>query len=145
MAAHRHVGAEAYATALETKWMKEGVEPDLAEELAEKFYAKTKASPGVPLYMLERTMLRDLLEAQRESQIRRLPSVLAERYHLPVEVVRRALSGAMSKLMEDPKLLLRVVLAQYEAQLAELSKAHFEGRRAAASPLAASLLKRSTG
>lgn len=141
VAAHRHVGAEAYATALEIKWMSEGVEPDLAKELAEKFYAKTKSQPGVPLYMLERAMLRELLEAQRESQIRRLPAVIAERYHLPVGVVRAALKGAVEKLMSDPKLLVRVVLAQYEDQLQQLSKAHFEGRRRATSPLAAAILK----
>lgn len=140
--AHRHEGAEAYASALEGKWIREGVEPDLAESLGNQFYEAVKRNPGVPLFMIERTLLRDVLVAQRESQIRRLPRVIAERYHLPEEVVRGALDGALKKLQRNPKLLVRVVLAEYEAGLGKMSEAHFKARRAGASPLAAQLVEK---
>lgn len=136
----RQEGAATYATALEVKWLAEGIEADLAKSLAEKFYEAAERSPGVPLFMIERTLLRDVLVAQRESQIRRLPRTIAERYHLPVEVVERALRGAIRRLQEDPKLLVRVVLARYEDELKGLSERHYHARRAAASPLAAELV-----
>lgn len=130
---------EIEAKAVARRITQEGVTPDRAERIIEKY--KDKVVSGVPPRYAEAHLKPEVLRAKRESEIDGLVKSLAERFHLPVETVESVVSKAIVRLHANPRLLVQVVVREHEPKLRKLSDEAYIERRTTKSPMAAALVK----
>lgn len=130
---------EIEANAVRRRITQEGVTPNRADKIVEQY--KEKVAKGVPYRYAETSLKSEVLRAKRDSEVDGLVKSLAERFHLPVSVVEPLLAKSVTRLRDNPHVLVTWEVRKHEAQLERLSAEAYTNRRATSSPMAAALVK----